>query len=171
MRNHPIIWSAAACEFPGAGVYIGLGQDFEHLAIARGLNPRQMRMFAGGRMQAPDGVSFWSLAYYAIRDPSALRVAPVEGGAAPPIRRHVRLHFRMDAAHVDSIVVHRPNSTQAGAPIGFLISVGLAMPLEDHFYAATVDHEQSPSWGDLFSHVASAARTVRLERNPKANRT
>lgn len=86
-----VIWSAIDCSFPGAGAYVGLASCMQHYTVAGRLLPKRGQVYAGGSVAVRAGQR-WPLVYFAVRDPSAVRVVPVRA-ARDAGRRHVILQF------------------------------------------------------------------------------
>src|SRR3954463_3387510 len=101
-----ILWSATTCDYPGAGVYVGLAPDFEHMAVARGLASKQARMFVGARMRPNAEAALSLVTFYAVRDPSAVRVIPLNRAPVIGSFRHVELRIQINRnGQRDAVVV------------------------------------------------------------------
>jgi hypothetical protein len=162
----PISWSAATCDFKGAGVYVGLAPEYEHIAVARAVAPKQMHVYLGGRMRSPGEARPWPIHYYAIRDPSVLRVIPVHQPALPNGFRPVHLRFRFPENNgTKTVFLSPPNHHDAGsdplytsqytaAPAGFLISVGMQFEREQEFFAKTLQNHLDQDWEEVFQRIA-----------------
>jgi hypothetical protein len=164
-QGTPIIWTAATCDFRGAGVYVGLAPEYEHLVVARGLGTKQMQAFVGGQMRARGEPRPWPIHYYAVRDPSAVRVIPVNQPALPNGFKPVQLRFRFPA-HNGRLTVrvtppgdgrfdHDANSQNAAAPSGFIVSVGMPADREIEFFDAVIDGRMETDWDEVFQRVAA----------------
>jgi hypothetical protein len=151
------VWSAITCDFPGVGVYIGQAPRFEHLIIARMLSPRQMRLVTGARTRLGPGGGGGGevgLEYYAVRDPSVVRVVPLD---KPPINgfRHVSLIFQLERPQLlpDAVSLH-PGLTPARAPVGtFLLTVGLPSAREEEFYRQAIVESPVSNFTDLYARI------------------
>ena len=158
-----VVWTAATCDFKGAGVYIGLAPDFEQIAVARGLSARQARVFVGGRIVLPP-IQRLSINYFAIRDPSAVRVVPVQSPQRTAGFRHVELRFTLGRnGQRDAIVVSpAPNSHTNGHSrwpgIGFLLSVGLPQEREQEFFRSMIAEHPDTEWSGLCSRLHRACQ-------------
>jgi hypothetical protein len=157
----PVLWSAATCSFKGAGVYVGLAPDYEHLAVARGLSSKQLHLFVGGRMRTDGEQRPWGIHYYAVRDPSAVRVVPVGKPALPNGFRPVHLRFKFPEHNGRSTVVvaapHEPEAREiacaAAAPIGFVMTIGLSEEKERDFFLKIIEEHLDQNWGEVFQRV------------------
>jgi hypothetical protein len=158
-----IVWSATTCDFPGAGLYVGLAPDFEHLAVARGLGAKQARLFVGGRMRFNKGGRPWPFNYYAVRDPSSVRVVPVKRPPLPGGFRHaeLRLHICRNGQR-DAVVVRPPRNghdpsqlfdPHLVAPAGFLVTIGLPLGLESRFFERMIDSHVDQDWSDVYARL------------------
>jgi hypothetical protein len=156
------LWSAATCGFKGAGVYVGLAPGYEHMAVARGLGAKQMQLYLGGRVKACGEVRPWPINYFAVRDPSAVRVIPVHQPPLPNGFKAVRLQFRFPPQNGrSSITIAAPRAgIQASAcaaeesPAGFIVSVGLPIEREQRFFEETIRGHRDQDWEDVFVRIA-----------------
>jgi hypothetical protein len=162
-RLDTIQWSATTCDYPGAGVYVGLAPDYEHMAVARGLACRQARVFVGGRMKFIPAGRPWAFNYYAVRDPSAVRVVPV---SRPPLAggfRHVELRVSINRnGQRDAIVVRPPQNrptpdklfdAHLGAAAGFLLTIGLPIEQEAGFFGRLIEEHVDQDWSDVYARL------------------
>jgi hypothetical protein len=156
----PLVWSAATCDFKSAGVYVGLAPDYEHLAAARGLTSKQLHLFVGGRMRSDGEARPWGINYYAVRDPSAVRVIPVCQPRLPNGFRPVHLRFNFPEHNGRStVVVSAPPEEReiAGkaraAPIGFVLTIGLMEERERDFFAKIIQEHLDQDWSEVFRRV------------------
>lgn len=159
------VWSATTCDFPGAGVYLGLAPYSEHVAVARWLTSRQLRVFTGGRIRvSTDGLS-WNLNYYAVRDPSAVKVKPLDKPPLPNGFRHVKLAFQFDRAATppeDSAaskvsseggsLLSEPRSPEL-TTAAFVLTIGLPMAREDQFFELAIGNHPDQDWGDVYGRM------------------
>jgi len=155
------VWSATTCDFPGVGVYLGLAPRFEHLIIARMLSPKQIRLFTGAIVGV--GKTGAAIEYYAVRDPSVVRVIPLPQPPLPNGFRHVKLAFQFERPHLltDAVTMIRmpnPGSTRPSeAPVGFLITIGLAIGQEEDFYRRAIAEHEGQEFADLYARIADLA--------------
>jgi hypothetical protein len=158
----PVVWSAATCDFKGAGVYVGLAPDYEHLTVARGLTAKQLHLFVGGRMRAGAEQRPWPIHYYAVRDPSAVRVVPIGKPRLPNGFRPVHLRFKFPEQNGRSTVIVSAagGATQeeiaamaAAAPSGFVLSIGLPVEKERDFFVRIIEEHLDQDWGEVFQRV------------------
>jgi hypothetical protein len=158
----PVVWSAATCDFKSAGVYIGLAPEYEHLAVARGLSAKQLHMFVGGRMRSTGEARPWAIHYYAVRDPSAVRVVPVGKPALPNGFKPVHLRFKFPEQNGRSTVVvsaaggvseEEITTMAAAAPSGFVMTIGLAAEKERDFFVRIIEAHLDQDWGEVFQRV------------------
>jgi hypothetical protein len=153
MEGAAVIWSAASCTLPGFGVYIGLAEFCEHMTVARSLSAKRLRVFVGARLRIPTELGPWPLIYYAVRDPSAVRVKPVFKPATRAGFKSTDLHFRFDAALRESIAVSTPADGKLAMPGCFVMTIGMRVPLEERFYHQVIDHRGHQDWDDLFERL------------------
>jgi hypothetical protein len=157
----PIIWSAATCDFRGAGVYVGLAPEGEHIVVARGVGAKQMQAYVGGQMRQRGETRPWPIHYYAVRDPQAIRVIPVHQPALPNGFKPVQLRFRFPPHNGRNATILTPSSlrpidhTPAGPIAGFVITVGLQMDKELEFFQRTIENHLDQDWDEVFRRVAA----------------
>jgi hypothetical protein len=143
-------------------VYVGLAPGYEHMAVARGLSTRQMQLYVGGRVIAYGEPRPWLINYFAIRDPSAVRIIPV---SQPPLPNgfkpvHLRFRFPPQNGRTSTTISCHPQrgvhgqGTPVVAPAGFIVSVGLPIEKEQRFFEETIDHHLDQAWEDVFVRVA-----------------
>jgi hypothetical protein len=159
VNGHSIVWSAATCQYPGAGVYVGSAPQWEHLVLARGLSHKQLRIFIGGRLTFEGERRPWPIYYYALRDPSAARVVPIRNGRLPSGFDAVELRFRVGGAGADSVVPPGPERLQSWAaetndcpPAGFIVTIGLDITKESGFFCKSLDSHDL-DWTELYSRI------------------
>jgi hypothetical protein len=150
---HPI-WSATTCDFPGAGVYIGLAPRFEHMLVARLLSPKRLRVITGAHTRFGTGGARCPLEYYAVRDPSVVRVIPVDRPPLPNGFRHVKLAIKLERARtpeeISELRLHEP---VAHATCSFLMTIGLPLGREDAFYERAVARFPDQDFTELYSRM------------------
>lgn len=159
MSSHSVIWSASGCGAAGAGVYIGVAPQHEHMIVARALSKRQAKLFIGGHVVVPAETRPWQIYYYAVRDPSAVRIIPVERGQSPGGFRPAELRFRF-APSVDESVASpgpstlstRKNGVGGTQPAVFIVTIGLNSGADRSFFQRVVG-EGSHEWADVFERV------------------
>jgi hypothetical protein len=156
-----LVWSATTCDFPGAGLYLGLAPTTEHIAVARGLTARQARLYLGGITAVREG-EFWALNYLAVRDPSAVKVKPLDKPPLPNGFKHVNLVFQVEKAgcsnsaaetHKDlESTIHAGTAGNSDVPGwgAFIITIGLSPRKEAGFFSKWVAGHPRQSWGDLY---------------------
>jgi hypothetical protein len=153
------VWSAITCDFPGAGVYIGNAPRFEHLIICRMLSPRQVRLITGATTRLGKAGSEVPLEYFAVRDPSVVRVVPVDKPAINGFR-HVSLVFQIDRPQLllDAVSVHPQLNALAIPPAAFLLTVGLPVSREETFYRQAVVERPVGQFSDLYARIHELGR-------------
>jgi hypothetical protein len=176
-----IVWSAGACDYPGAGVYIGLAPDYEHMAVGRGLAARQARLFVGGRMRLKPGERPCSFHYYAVRDPSAVRVVRLPRPAVPEGFRHVELRIQINRdSHGETVVVQAPESGAPGSDghhqriphAGFLLTIGMPIEREAAFFHRIIGAGPDQDWADVYERLRQngCAAAEESEKHPARRR-
>lgn len=168
-----LAWSASTCDFPGAGLYLGLAPISEHLAVARGLTARQLRLYTGGITAVREG-ELWVLNYFAVCDPSAVKVKPLNKPPLPNGFKHVILMFQLDkAGRAESAAALHDNleaTLSPGAPSGgmvpgwgsFIMTIGLGPRKEAGFFSDWISSHPKQSWGDLYLRLSDeGCREVR----------
>jgi hypothetical protein len=152
---HPI-WSATTCDFPGAGVYIGLAPRIEHTLVGRILSPKRVRLFTGAHTRFGSEGARCPLDYYAVRDPSVVRVIPVDRPPLPNGFRHVKLSFKFDRTRAVEDAMRalkelsQPPTHFTGA---FLMSIGLPLLREEAFYDRAVAQYPDQEFTDLYTRM------------------
>lgn len=167
LRSH-IVWSGRDCEFPKAGVYYGLAPAHTHAMAAAWLLPRRGTVCVGGRTEVRSGEQR-PLHYYAVRDPSAVRVVPVKGQVRDD-PGHVSLIFRLgglDAAGRVETGVLSPDEAAALTLIresatheseaGFVMTIGLRKDREREFFENVVLVPPIQPFSALCDRIQSAA--------------
>jgi hypothetical protein len=152
---HPV-WSATTCDYPGAGVYIGLAPRREHVLIGRILSPKRLRVVAGGCVRFGTDGGQSSIEYYAVRDPSVVRVIPVDRPPLPNGFRHVKLSFKFDRTKtVDDLAreVNQVPELEADASAAFLMTIGLRIGREDWFYERAIGRHADQEFTDLYARL------------------
>jgi hypothetical protein len=148
---HPV-WSATTCDFPGAGLYIGVAPRYEHLIIARMCTPRQVRLVTAGTTRLGNNGTVCPLEYYAVRDPSVARVIPVSLPPLPNGFRHVKLTFQFEKPHLlqDAVSLGQLEGKEIWA---FVLTVGLPIAQEDSFYRRAIGNFPDQSVSDLYARA------------------
>jgi hypothetical protein len=159
-----LLWSATTCDFPGAGLYFGLSLHTEHVSLARFLSPRQVRVLLGGTVTLRISEPPFPINYFAVRDPSAVKVKPVD---KPPLHngfRHVKLtsSFDRQQPNAESEAVCKQveengrRLTPPGKPLStaaFIMTIGLSIAREDVFFREAVLKHPSQGWDDLYQRM------------------
>lgn len=151
------IWSATRCDFPGAGLYIGLAPRQEHLLVTRVHTPKRMRAFSGASTRFGDSGAFCPLEYYAVRDPSLVRVIPVKRPPLPNGLRHVKLAFQMGGIPKLVALVEEVRATSDAAVLdstaAFVMTIGLPLADEEGFYRRAVGMDPQQDFTDLYTRI------------------
>lgn len=163
MELRHLLWSATTCDYPGAGLYFGLSLHSEHVALARAFSPRQLRVLLGGRVTLRPNEPPVAINYFAVRDPSTVKVTPVH---QPPLHngfRHVKVACNFDRAQVNPeselvakqvddmgrrIAGNKPPATAA-----FLLTIGLGLAREDKFFHDALLIHPDQGWDDLYQRM------------------
>lgn len=159
MSNHTVIWSAATCDSPGAGVYVGVAPQHEHMIVARALSRRQAKLFIAGRVQVPGESRPWQVYYYAVRDPSAVRVVPVQHARTPGGFRAAELRFRFAPTADETVAMARAarsGNPQEESSAVFLVTIGLNAGEDRAFLQRTLG-EETREWSDVFARIRKHA--------------
>lgn len=159
-----LCWTAIDIEFSGAGVYLGFAPADEHELVTGRLSQKQARAFTGGTIAVrADRVS--PLRYYAVRDPSAVKVKPVV--RASDGTRHVHLIFGfVKKSRSGGVVVEAScdgPSLWPVAPTGypaFILTIGLPIDREESFHERVVCAEPSQTLAEVCRRVTEAARSL-----------
>ena len=146
------MWSATTCDFPGAGLYIGLAPRYEHLIVSRMYTPRQVRLITAAHTRLGNNGTACPLEYYAVRDPSVVRVIPVSLPPLPNGFRHVKLSFQFEKPQLlqDAVTVGHHDGKEIWA---FVLTVGLPMAREEAFYKRAIGDFPSQSFSDLYARA------------------
>ncbi len=157
---HPV-WSATSCDFPGAGLYIGLAPLLEQEVVSRLLTPKRMRVIAGATTRfGPSGAPV-PLEYYAVRDPSVVRVIPVKRPPLPSGFRHVKLSFQLTGMRVSETAEElrrSPNAAALDATAGFVMTIGLPANEEEKFFERAVSVDPEQDFTDLCTRIRDMAK-------------
>lgn len=166
--EHTFVWSATTCDVPGVGLYLGVAPDYQHMGVARGLSPRQARLFVGGRIRLGRQGTAWPIYYYAVRDPSAVRVVPLDQPALPGGFRHVELRITVGRNGNDGAIVVAPpprEETDSSAQdqytasfAAFLITIGLPAEKEHPFFEQMIDRHFDQEWTEIYERVLKRCR-------------
>lgn len=155
-----LAWTALTCNLEGTDIYFGLtaGQDdlLAYLVSADRLAAfpfQQIAIATGSTEQVP-------LRVYAVRDPSIVRITPMQGATPEPGFERVRLEFRLAqqalakdngtpcAAEAKAGATESPPAASRPV-IAFLLTIGLAEAREDEFYRTVVRDFLKRSWMSL----------------------
>lgn len=163
-------WTAVAVEFSGAGVYVGFAASDEHELVINRLSRKQLRVFTGGTIAVrPDRVS--PLHYYALRDPSAVKVRPVNR-PQPDGERHVQLIFDFPrGAPTNPASTIAPETcapsgppamwrvTPTGLP-AFVLTIGLPIEREELFHLRVICAGISQNLSELCRTIMETGRAA-----------
>jgi hypothetical protein len=137
------------------------------VAVARRLTTRQVRTFTGGSaMLRADGPAC-PFTFFAVRDPSAVKVKPLN---KPPLEngfRHVRLAFNFEryyqpipdpeaelvAAEVSRACASRDGKDPSSSA-AFLMTIGLPISREERFFQEVVLDHPGQAWEDFYHRIA-----------------
>jgi hypothetical protein len=157
--RHQISWSALTCSMPGAGVYCGIAPFTEHVELSKGMPFRKLRVFADGIIVVRDSGQQWPLNYIALRDPSAVKVIPIQ---QPPVDdfRHARLLFTVSPVpepqssfDISGIRAQASANRDPNTPFAFVLSVGLPPDREEDLFLRTfADHPQQ-DWEQIYGRL------------------
>lgn len=136
-------------------MYIGHAPRPEHLVALRMLSPRQMRLITGARTRLGPRGGEVALEYFAVRDPSVVRVVPVDKAPVNGFR-HVSLVFQIDRPSLldDAVSLHPGIVPAVSPPQAFLLTVGLPIAREDEFYRRAIVDRPPGSFTDLYGRIA-----------------
>lgn len=163
MESFHIGWSACTTDFRGAGLYLGIATRSEIEGVQQGLTVKQVRVYSGNSVRLQES-RLSPITYFALRDPSAVKVKPVD---RPPLEngfRHVKLVFNFDRlpppkARAAAVPPDEPCEEdpqlegETGVPT-FLMTVGLPPGKEEPFFQRTVCDHPEQSWGELFRRLS-----------------
>lgn len=155
MHEEHLVWSGTTSDFPGAGLYVGLAGHSDHCLLGVRLSKRQLRVFTGATVRVTDELT-WPVYYYALRDPSAVAVRPIEVPPLPNGMRHVNLSFRFDKT---------PPAEPAGKMLGdpstsaaFLMTIGLPKNKEQSVFEELLDGHHGQTWSELHERICKNGR-------------
>lgn len=152
-------WSATTCDFPGAGLYLGLAPSSEHAAVAQRFSSKQLRVYVGGFVRVRNDGPNWPLNYFAVRDPSTVRVVPLDKPQLPNGFRHVKLHFQFGNAAAGDDDAERPvPPVMPDASAAFIVTIGLAISREEEFFHEMVFSHPEQDWGEIYRRARENAR-------------
>lgn len=160
MEQLYLSWSATTCDFPGAGLYLGLAPSGEHTSVAQRFSTRQLRVLTGGSVRVRNDGPNWPLNYFAVRDPSTVRVVPLDKPQLPNGFRHVKLHFQFGNAAAAGEEDGQRTLPEASpdASSAFLVTIGLPIPREEDFFREMVLGHAEQEWGEIYRRVRESAR-------------
>lgn len=153
MNRRHVTWSATTCSFPGAGIYVGLAPSLEHAMLARRLTAKQVRVMTGGTMQNRPGDRPLALNYFAVRDPSAVTVKPLD---VPPLSngfKHVVLICRLGSSEPAGGAASAIAAANGSGMACFVMTIGLASEREDAFYRDIIGKHPETDWGEIFRRM------------------
>jgi hypothetical protein len=115
-------------------------------------SPKQVRLITAAQTRIGTNGSVCPLEYYAVRDPSVVRVIPVTLPPLPNGFRHVKLAFQFDKPHLlqDAVSLGHPDGKEIWA---FVLTVGLPIPNEEAFYRRAIGDFPYQTFSDLYSRA------------------
>jgi hypothetical protein len=115
-------------------------------------SPKQVRLITAGQTKIGVNGSVCPLEYYAVRDPSAVRVIPVNLPPLPNRFRHVKLAFQFDRPHLlqDAVSMGHPDGKEIWA---FVLTIGLPQAREEGFYRRAIGDHPVQSFSDLYTRA------------------
>jgi hypothetical protein len=148
-------------------VYFGLAVPYEHVAVARRLTSRQARVFSGGSVALRADSPPAPFNYFAVRDPSSVKVMPVK---LPPLGngfRHVKLAFNFERYYqpstdpdsqsaVDALETSMHSFSEGKdrpATAAFLITIGLPTHREERFFHDAIASNPGQAWADFYNLI------------------
>ena len=167
-------WSACTADFRGAGLYLGIATRSEIEGVQHGLTLKQVRVYTGETVRLHE-TRLSPITYFAVRDPSAVKVKPVDRPALENGFRHVKLVFNFDrlppaevraAALPPETCEEDPAADQAAGLPTFLMTVGLAPGKEESFFQRAVCDHPEQSWGELFPETVGNSSREQLVTLP-----
>jgi hypothetical protein len=151
------VWSATSCDFPGAGLYIGLAPRLEHLVVAKVHAPKRVRHISGASARFGSVGTACPLEYYAVRDPSLVRVIPVKRPPLPNGFRHVKLSFQMSGvprlAETVEDIRRGADAATHESTAAFVMTIGLPVAEEDSFHRKAVAADPQQDFSDLYTRI------------------
>ena len=168
MDSNYLVWTALALNCRGAGAYVGFAPEVEHELVGRMLTEKQLRLFTGGTL-AVQSERMSPLQYYAVRDPSCVRVKQTDRAARGDGSRHVHLMFGFargqparpaDAAAsgaCDEDAVRAAAQAVATGLPAFVITIGLPTLLEEKFHQNVICADPRQTLDDLCRRVAESS--------------
>lgn len=168
MGDMQIVWSGQACPFRRAGVYYGLSPVGAHEQVARWLLPRRGAVYTHGRLMVrPESGAVAPLTYFAVRDPSAVRVVPVRRSRAAPKGplddfTHVSLVFTPDRragaspGPEERELAHLSHLARESSEMdhgGFIVTIGLRTDREAEFHERVILGGGVPTYPQLCDRI------------------
>jgi hypothetical protein len=150
--HHHFAWSALTCSFPGASVFLGMSSFREQRWLAEGLSFRSLRVFADGALHVVAAGRRWPIAYFAVRDPAAVRIVPIPQQADPGFE-HARLLVSVpksstarNAYALSGLRAQSACITSDAEQHAFLLTVGLQANREEDVFMHTLVDEPEQDW-------------------------
>ncbi|MBC7835801.1 MAG: hypothetical protein H7Y88_11980 [Phycisphaerales bacterium] len=122
--------------------------------MARFLTSRQLRVYVGGAVTMRAEGPRWPLHYFAVRDPSAVKVKPLEKPSLPNGFRHVKLVFQLDRPVPEPDAAVIPPCRDDTASPAFLLTIGLRATKEELFFERVVTDHADQTWGDVYRRLS-----------------
>lgn len=153
MMSEHVTWSGAAYSFSGAGAYVGMASCEEHYSVARVILPRQGWVYPGGGTKL---VKVLPTVYFAVRDPSAVRIVPV-ADRRNRVRKHVLLGFDggKKGPHDPAVPAMEQLKKHCDEKLHgvFIVTVGLPVREESRFFRSVVLACEGREFGRLCEEV------------------
>jgi hypothetical protein len=165
MQRTVVQWSALACPLRGAGGYLGVSPWVEQERVALSLSARRGVVYDGGKARVRAAAP-WPVRYFAIRDPSLIRVIPLDHRGPGPDDRHVTLMVKLngngthdaDGVPRAAIPLAPPNDPeQMGV---FMMTVGLRPELEAAFCRHAAHAAAGHNWQELCALMRHAGEEL-----------
>jgi hypothetical protein len=128
----------------------------EHEVVARLLAPKRLRRLTGASTRFGHNGARCPLDYYAVRDPSVVRVIPVKRPPMPNGFRHVKLSFQMTGLSMEEALEQLRRGPDAGgmdSTAAFVMTIGLPVAEEESFFQRAVAVEPNQDFTDLYTRI------------------
>ncbi len=130
--------------------------------VARLHAPKRMRTLTGASARIGESGAVCPLVYYAVRDPSLVRVIPVKHPPLPNGSRHVKLAFQVGMLPGLPVLVESIRRTEDPATLestnAFVMTIGLPVNDEDAFYQRGVAADPQQDFTDLYTRFRELGR-------------
>lgn len=115
-------------------------------------SPKQVRLVTAAHTRLGNSGSACPLEYYAVRDPSCVRVVPVNLPPLPNGFRHVKLMFQFDKPHLlqDAVSVAQADGKDIWA---FVLTIGLPIAQEESFYDRAIGNFPNQGFSELYARA------------------